>query len=81
MQNIAKFIGALALMLAAMSANAQRSTQVTVPFEFAAAARILPPGDYRVSFNASSELVTLRGAGFEFHNLDDRTWRSLQGRA
>jgi hypothetical protein len=61
MQNIAKFIGALALMLAAMSANAQRSTQVTVPFEFAAAARILPPGDYRVSFNASSELVTLRG--------------------
>lgn len=61
MRNIAKLLGALALMLAAISANAQHTTQVTVPFEFSAAGRILPPGDYWVSFNAGSELMTLRG--------------------
>jgi hypothetical protein len=60
MRNIAKVLGALALMLAAISANAQHTTQVTVPFEFSAAGRILPPGDYRVSFNANSELMTLQ---------------------
>jgi hypothetical protein len=61
MRNIAKLLVALALMLAAISANAQQTTQVTVPFEFAAAGHILPPGDYRVSFNEGSELMTLRG--------------------
>jgi hypothetical protein len=60
MRNITKLIGTLALMLAAISANAQRVTQVTVPFEFAAAGHILPPGDYRVSYNESTELLTLR---------------------
>jgi hypothetical protein len=56
-----KLIGALALLLAAISASAQHTTQVTVPFEFSVAGRILPPGDYRVTFNESSELITLRG--------------------
>jgi hypothetical protein len=60
MQNMTKFIGVLALVLAAVSANAQRATQVTVPFEFTVAGQILPPGDYKVSFNESTELVTLR---------------------
>jgi hypothetical protein len=61
MRNIVKLLGALALMLAAISASAQHTTQVTVPFEFSAAGRILPPGDYRVSFNASSGFMTLQG--------------------
>jgi hypothetical protein len=61
MRNTVKLLGALALLLAAISASAQHTTQVTVPFEFAAAGRILPPGDYRVTFNESSELVMLRG--------------------
>ncbi len=61
MRNIVKLLGVLSLMLAAISANAQHTTQVTVPFEFAAAGRILPPGDYRVTFNESSAIVTLRG--------------------
>jgi hypothetical protein len=60
MRNITKLIGTLALMLAAISANAQQTTQVTVPFEFAAAGHILPPGDYRVSFNQSTGLLTVR---------------------
>ena len=63
MKNIAKLVGALALMLAAVSANAQRATQVTVPFEFTVAGQILPPGDYRVSINEGGDLVTLRGYG------------------
>jgi hypothetical protein len=61
MRNIAKLLGVVSLMLAAISANAQHTTQVTVPFEFAAAGRILPPGDYRVTFNETSPVVTLRG--------------------
>jgi hypothetical protein len=61
MRNTVKFLGTLALLLAAISASAQHITRVTVPFEFAAAGRILPPGDYRVTFNESSEVVTLRG--------------------
>jgi hypothetical protein len=61
MRNIAKLLGVVSLMLAAISANAQHTTQVTVPFEFAAAGRILPPGDYRVTFNESSPVMTLRG--------------------
>jgi len=61
MRNIVKLLGVLSLMLAAISANAQHTTQVTVPFEFAAAGRILPAGDYRVTFNESSAIVTLRG--------------------
>lgn len=61
MRNIVKFLGAVALVLAAISASAQHTTQVTVPFEFAVAGQILPPGDYRVTFNESSELITLRG--------------------
>src|SRR5438445_1541448 len=60
MRNIAKVLGALALMLAAISANAQHTTQVTVPFEFAAAGRIMPPGDYRVTFNESDDLLRLQ---------------------
>jgi hypothetical protein len=61
MRNTVRFLGGLALLLAAISASAQHTTQVTVPFEFAAAGRILPPGDYRVTFNESSAVVTLRG--------------------
>lgn len=62
-KNMAKFIGALALLLAAVSANAQSATQVTVPFEFTVAGQILPPGDYRVSLNEGGNLVKLSGQG------------------
>jgi hypothetical protein len=60
MRNIVKILGALALTLGAISANAQHTTQVTVPFEFAAAGRIMPPGDYRVTFNESDDLLRLQ---------------------
>jgi len=60
MKNFIKLVGTLALVLAAISANAQRATLVTVPFEFAVAGHILPPGAYRVTFNANNDLVTLQ---------------------
>lgn len=63
MKNMTKLIGALALMLAAVSANAQSATRVTVPFEFTVAGQILPPGDYRVSVNEAGNLVRLSGHG------------------
>ena len=63
MKNMTKLIGALALMLAGVAANAQSATQVTVPFEFTVAGQILPPGDYRVSLNEAGDLVKLSGQG------------------
>ena len=61
MKNVIKSFGALALVLAAISASAQPSTQVSVPFAFAAAGQIFPAGDYRVSLDESNDVVTLRG--------------------
>jgi len=61
MKNIIRSLGALAVVLAAISASAQHSIQVTVPFAFAAAGRVLPAGDYRVSLSQSGEIASLRG--------------------
>ena len=61
MKNIIRSFGALAIALAAISARAQPSTQVTVPFAFAAAGQMFPAGDYRLSFDTSNAVVSLRG--------------------
>jgi len=61
MRNVIRSFGTLAVLLAAVSASAQTSTRVSVPFAFAAAGQILPAGDYRVSLNQSTDLVTLSG--------------------
>jgi len=61
MKNVIRSFGALALALAAISASAQPSTQVSVPFAFAAAGKIFPAGDYRVSLDESNDVVSLRG--------------------
>jgi hypothetical protein len=61
MKNVIRSLGALAVVLAAISASAQPSTQVSVPFAFAAAGQIFPAGDYRLSLNESNEVVSLTG--------------------
>jgi len=61
MRNVIRSFAALAVVLAAISANAQHSIRVSVPFAFAAAGRILPAGDYRLSHSESGDLVTLSG--------------------
>ena len=61
MKNIIRSLGALAVVLVAISASAQPSTQVSVPFAFAAAGRMFPAGDYRVSLDESNQIVSLRG--------------------
>jgi hypothetical protein len=61
MKSIIRSFGALAVVLAAISASAQPSTQVSVPFAFAAAGRMFPAGDYRVSLDESNQIVSLRG--------------------
>jgi hypothetical protein len=61
MKSILRALGALAVLLAAISASAQNSMKVTVPFEFAAAGLALPAGDYRVSLNSTNGVMTLRG--------------------
>ena len=61
MKNIIRSFGALAVVLAAISASAQPSTQVSVPFAFAAAGQMFPAGDYRVSLDESNQIVSLRG--------------------
>src|SRR6266571_6556085 len=61
MRNVIRSFGALAVVLASISAHAQHSTRVSIPFAFAAAGHILPAGDYRVSQSESSDLVTLSG--------------------
>jgi hypothetical protein len=61
MRNVIRSFGTLAVLLAAISASAQTSTRVRVPFAFAAAGQTLPAGDYRVSLNESTDLVSLRG--------------------
>lgn len=63
MRNIILKFGALAVVLTAISANAQRLDQarVTVPFAFTAGGKSLPAGDYRVSFNEGRDVVTISG--------------------
>jgi len=61
MKNVIRSFGALAIVLAAISASAQPSTQVTVPFAFAAAGTTFPAGDYRVWLAESNDVVNLRG--------------------
>jgi hypothetical protein len=61
MRSVIRSFAALAVVLAAISANAQHSIRVSVPFAFAAAEQILPAGDYRLSHNESGDLVTLSG--------------------
>jgi hypothetical protein len=61
MKNVIRTFGVFALALAAVSASAQPSTQVSVPFAFAAAGQVFPAGDYRLSLNESNNVVTLTG--------------------
>src|ERR1041385_4819287 len=69
MKSISRIFGAVAVLLAAMSANAQRSAQFTVPFAFGAAGHTLPAGDYRVSRNAGNGVLTLSGYGLPSVNV------------
>ncbi len=61
---IGSFAG-LAVLLTAMSANAQISNEllVSVPFSFTVAGKSSPPGEYRVSINRETNIATLRTGG------------------
>src|SRR5215471_19109459 len=61
MKTIMRNFGVLAVVLAAIAANAEQRARVTVPFAFNAAGKTLPAGEYRVSFDAGDKLVTLSG--------------------
>ena len=65
MKTIVRHLGVLAVVLAAMTANAQNPTRarVTVPFAFSAAGTTLPAGEYRISFDETDRVVTLSGEG------------------
>jgi hypothetical protein len=63
-RQIRNFMG-LAVLLTAISANAQTANEarVTVPFAFMAAGKISPPGHYRVNIDRERNLVTLKTEG------------------
>jgi len=63
MRNIIRSLGILGLALAGITAcaRASESVQVTVPFAFQAAGKVLPAGDYRFSLDHSTDLVTISG--------------------
>ena len=58
-----RIFGPLAMILAGISANAQtiQEIKVEVPFNFTAAGKDLPAGEYHLVFNPSNAIVTLRG--------------------
>jgi hypothetical protein len=61
MKTILRNFGAVAVVLAAIAVSAQERASITVPFAFNAAGMKLPAGQYRVSFNETSNLITLSG--------------------
>lgn len=61
MKTILRNFGAVAVVLAAIAASARERANITVPFAFNAAGMTMPAGQYRVSFNESSNLITLSG--------------------
>ena len=64
MRNVIRSLGILGLALAGITAcaRASESVQVTVPFAFQAAGKVLPVGDYRFSLDQKSDLVTITGS-------------------
>lgn len=63
MRSVVKSLGILAILLAAISAGAQESALINVPFAFAANGKTLPAGQYRMSINEAGTIVTLSGEG------------------
>jgi hypothetical protein len=63
-RQIRNFVG-LAVLLTAISANAQfyHQARVTVPFSFMAAGKSSPPGDYRVNIDRERDVVMLATDG------------------
>jgi hypothetical protein len=61
MKTILRNFGAVAVVLAAIAANARERANITVPFAFNAAGMTMPAGQYRISFNETSNLITLLG--------------------
>lgn len=63
-RQIRNFVG-LAVLLTAISANAQfyHQARVTVPFSFMAGGKSSPPGDYRVNVDRERDVVTLATDG------------------
>ena len=64
MRNVIRSLGMLALALLGVSTHMRASdlVQVTVPFAFQAADKVLPAGDYRFSLDQKSDLVTITGS-------------------
>ena len=63
MRGVVKSFGVLTILVAAISAGAQESARVNVPFAFAADGKSLPAGQYRFSVNSPGTIVTLSGEG------------------
>lgn len=61
MKTIVRNFGVLAVVMAAIAVSAQERARITVPFAFSAAGMTLPAGQYRVSLDESSNLITLSG--------------------
>ena len=63
MRNFIRSLGVVALALAGFAANAEASdlVRVTVPFSFRAGGQVLPAGEFRISIDQRSSLVTISG--------------------
>ena len=63
MRSVVKSLGIMAILLAAISAGAQESARVNVPFAFTANGKTMAAGQYRLSINEAATIVTLSGEG------------------
>jgi hypothetical protein len=63
MRAVMRSFGLLGLILAGIAANAQNlhEIKVNVPFNFTAAGKDLPPGEYHLFYNPFNAVVAMRG--------------------